>query len=58
MQVMILLLLFFSDVFAFGWQPLYGYPTWVAVVWTVCSAMFLFIPYFRTPCYDESSVSS
>jgi hypothetical protein len=57
MQVVIILLLLFSDSFVFGLQPLWGYPTVVPVMWVVCSFLFMSIPYLRTPCVDESSVS-
>lgn len=57
MQVVIILLLLLSDSFVIGLRPMWGYPPAVIAVWLVCSALFMFVPYLRTPCVDESSVS-
>jgi hypothetical protein len=58
MQVLIILLLWFSDSLVFGLRPLWGYPVAVPVIWCVCSALFMFIPWLRVPCVDESSESN
>jgi hypothetical protein len=55
MQVLILLCLIFSDSFAFGLRDMFHYDTKYAIGWAVVSLVVMYVPYFRLPCYDESS---
>lgn len=55
MQVLILLVLFFSDSFAFGLHDMLHYDLKYAIGWAIVSLVVMFVPYFRLPCYDESS---